>query len=101
VLQWNLNVQRQITQDLSVTLGYIARTGHMLIRGDDGNVTLPTQDLRRITLPCGFVRAADPSCTAGTTGGTLGVGGATNAQLNQPLESFRYIYWGTDSFYML
>jgi hypothetical protein len=100
VLQWNLNVQRQITQDLSVTVGYIGSHGvHMLIRGDDGNVTLPTQTSAGLLFPCGFVRAADPSCTAGRTGGTLGVGGATNAQLNQPLGIIRYIYWGTDSFY--
>src|ERR1700694_4613061 len=39
VLQWNLNVQRQINPDLSVTLGYVGSHGvHMLIRGDDANM---------------------------------------------------------------
>jgi hypothetical protein len=100
VLQWNLNVQRQITQDMSLTVGYIGSHGvHMLIRGDDGNVTLPTQTSAGLLFPCGFVGPADKSCTAGTTGGTLGVGGAVNAQLNQKLGIIRYIYWGSDSFY--
>src|ERR1700682_515432 len=43
VLQWNRNVQRQITRDLSVSLGYVGSHGvHMLLRGDDGNMTIPT-----------------------------------------------------------
>jgi hypothetical protein len=100
VLQWNLNVQRQITPDLSLTVGYIGSHGiHMLIRGDDANMTLPTQTSSGLLFPCGFVNATDTSCTAGFTGGTLGVGGATNAQLNQKLGIIRYIYWGSDSFY--
>jgi len=94
VLQWNLNVQRQITPDLSVTLGYVGSHGvHMLIRGDDANMTLPTLTPSGYLFPCGPPANADGSCTAGNdaTG--------NSAQLNQKLGIIRYLYWGSDSFY--
>jgi hypothetical protein len=44
VEQWNINVQRQITSDLTVTAGYIGSHGvHMLMRGDDGDAVYATQ----------------------------------------------------------
>jgi hypothetical protein len=93
VLQWNLNVQRQITPDLSVTLGYVGSHGiHMLIRGDDGNMTLPTLTPSGYLFPCGPPLIAG-RCTAGNNGA------GTSAQLNQALGTIRYLYWGSDSFY--
>jgi hypothetical protein len=54
VLEWNLNVQRQVTSDLTVTLGYVGNHGiHMLTRGDDGNMTLPTLTSAGYLFPCG------------------------------------------------
>jgi hypothetical protein len=42
--QWNINVQRQITPSMTATVGYIGSHGvHMLIRGDDGNMVIPTE----------------------------------------------------------
>jgi len=47
-----LNAQRQITPDLSITLGYVGSHGvHMLIRGDDGNMTIPTLTSRATYFP--------------------------------------------------
>ena len=44
VQQWNINVQRQITSNLTATVGYIGSHGvHMLMRGDDGDMVLPTK----------------------------------------------------------
>jgi hypothetical protein len=44
IMQWNLNVQRQITPNLTATVGYIGSHGiHMLIRGDDGDMVIPTK----------------------------------------------------------
>jgi len=101
VMQWNLNVQRQITSDMSLTIGYLGSRGvHLMMRGDDGNMTNPTLTSAGYLFPCGFDKPADTSCTAGLTGGGgLGVGGATNAQINQALGVIRYIYWNTDSNY--
>ncbi len=94
VLQWNLNVQRQITADLSITLGYIGSHGvHMLIRGDDGNMTIPTFTSAGYLFPCGPPINADGSCTAGNSSA------GTSAKINQSLGTIRYLYWGSDSFY--
>jgi hypothetical protein len=94
VLQWNLNVQRQITRDMSVSLGYIGSHGvHMLIRGDDGNMTIPTLTPAGYLFPCGPPINADGSCTAGNNPD------GSSAKINQALGPIRYLYWGSDSFY--
>jgi len=93
VMQANLNIQRQITQDLTVTAGYVGSRGvHLLIRGDDGNMTIPTLTSSGYLFPCGPPQVAG-RCTAGNT--DTGV----SAQVNPVLGILRYIYWGTDSSY--
>jgi hypothetical protein len=100
VMQWNLTLQRQLMSDTTLTIGYVGSRGvHLLMRGDDGNMTLPTKTSAGYLFPCGFANAIDTFCTPGTTGGTLGAGGATSAQLNQALGVLRYVYWNTDSNY--
>jgi hypothetical protein len=77
LLQWNLNVQRQITNDLSISAGYIGSHGvHMLIRGDDANMSQPA-----VQTPEGLLFPK------------------TTNKINPTLGIMRYIYWGTDSFY--
>jgi hypothetical protein len=94
VLQWNLNVQRQISHDMSISLGYIGSHGvHMLIRGDDGNMTIPTLTPVGYLFPCGPPINSDGTCTAGNTAA------GTSAKINQALGPIRYLYWGSDSFY--
>ena len=40
VEQWNLSLQRQLTSDMSLTMGYVGSHGvHLLMRGDDGNMS--------------------------------------------------------------
>jgi len=74
VMQWNLNVQRQIGSDLTATIGYIGSRGiHMLIRGDDGNMTSP------VLKPEGYL--------------------FTGPRANPGIGVIRYIYWGTNSAY--
>jgi hypothetical protein len=42
VLQWNLNVERQVAKDLSLFVGYIGSHGvHQPFRADDSNIVLP------------------------------------------------------------
>jgi hypothetical protein len=94
VLQWNLNVQRQIAKDLSVTLGYVGSHGvHMPIRGDDGNMTIPTLTPAGYLFPCGPPINPNGSCTAGNTAA------GTSAKINQTLGTIRYLYWNSSSFY--
>jgi hypothetical protein len=43
VLQWNLNVQRELTPDLTALIGYIGSHGvHQPFRADDVNLVVPT-----------------------------------------------------------
>src|SRR5437660_4540113 len=100
VMQWDFNIQRQLDPTLTLTLGYVGSHGvHLLMRGDDGNMTIPTLSSAGYLFPCGFVADTDTTCTAGFTGGALGVGGATSAQINQALGIIRYIFWNTSSNY--
>lgn len=80
VEQWNLNVQRQITPSLTATLGYIGSRGvHMLIRGDDFNMVIPTQT------SAGWLWPYNP------TGQDL--------RINKNFGGIRGITWNTDSSY--
>jgi hypothetical protein len=98
VLEWNLNIQRQLTSSMSLTVGYVGSHGvHNLIRGDDGNMTLPTQTSAGLLFPCGpdgTGAACVPGFSpAGTTANPI------NAQVNPTLGTIRYVYWNTDSVY--
>src|ERR1700687_5470768 len=93
VLEWNLNAQRQITPDLSITLGYGGSHGvHMLIRGDDGNMTIPTLTSAGYLFPCGPPANADGSCTAGNSPAGKSAK-PVSAKINQSLGTIRYLYW--------
>jgi hypothetical protein len=42
-MQWNLNIQRQLTNDLTADLGYVGSHGvHQPMRIDDSNIVQPT-----------------------------------------------------------
>ena len=50
VMQWGFNVQRNVTKDLSVTIGYVGSRGiHQPFRTDDLNLVLPS------STPAGYV----------------------------------------------
>jgi Carboxypeptidase regulatory-like domain/TonB-dependent Receptor Plug Domain len=43
VMQWNLNIQRELTKDLTATIGYVGSHGvHQPMRIDDSNIVQPT-----------------------------------------------------------
>lgn len=43
VMQWNVNIQRELTKTLSATIGYVGTHGvHQPMRIDDANIVLPT-----------------------------------------------------------
>jgi hypothetical protein len=43
VMQWNLNIQHQITPSLTAVIGYVGSHGvHQAFRADDGNTVIPT-----------------------------------------------------------
>src|SRR5438445_5072322 len=76
VMQWDLNIQRQLASSLTLTLGYVGSHGvHLLMRGDDGNMTIPTLTSAGYLFPAG------------------------GPQINQALGVIRYIYWNSSSNY--
>jgi hypothetical protein len=76
VLQWNLNVQHEITPSLTAILGYVGSKGvHNEFRSGDANIVMPT------LTPQGYLWPLS---------GTL---------LNPNVGAIKYINWGGDSNY--
>jgi Carboxypeptidase regulatory-like domain/TonB-dependent Receptor Plug Domain len=101
VMQYNMSLQRQLTSDMSLTVGYVGSHGvHLLTRGDDGNMAgAPGTSAPAVQTPYGWLFPCGPSsapigaCTPGVTPT------GANAQVNPALGTIRYIYWNTDSHY--
>lgn len=52
VMEWNLNLERQLAKDLTVTAGYVGTRGiHQPFRSDDVNTVLPTVTAQGLTWP--------------------------------------------------
>ncbi len=79
VMQWNLNVQRELTPSLAALIGYVGSRGvHMGFRDDDANIVLPTLTSAGYLWP-------NP------------VGSGT--VVNPNFGTIRYLDWDGDSFY--
>jgi hypothetical protein len=80
VEQWNINFQRQITPSLTATVGYVGSHGvHMIIRGDDFDMVLPT------LTSAGYLWPFNPS--------------GTDMRINKNFGLIRGIKWNTGSTY--
>jgi hypothetical protein len=115
--EWGLTIQRQLTSDISLTVGYVgSHSLHLLTRGDDGNMAgAPGSPVQYKTtpfgylFPCGFPTQSTPkigavSCSPGFFGGVNGTattapGGGLSDQLNPTLGVIRYIYWNGSANY--
>lgn len=100
VQEWNLSIQRQLSSDTSLTVGYVGSHGlHLLTRGDDGNMSgAPGSAAPTVTTPYGYLFPCGPPITAtGCTQGNTPTG--ANAQANPALGTIRYIFWNGSSNY--
>jgi carboxypeptidase family protein/TonB-dependent receptor-like protein len=100
VEEWTLSVQRQLTSDMSLTVGYVGTHGlHLITRGDDGNMSgAPGSAAPTITTPYGYLFPCGPPITAsGCTPGNTPTG--ASAQANPALGTIRYIFWNGISNY--
>jgi Carboxypeptidase regulatory-like domain/TonB-dependent Receptor Plug Domain len=79
VMQWNLNFQRQITNDLTASIGYVGSHGvHQAFRADDANAVVPT------LTPAGYLYPA---------------GGGNLINPNSNVGAIRYLSWPGSSSY--
>ncbi|MGI9075540.1 MAG: hypothetical protein ACR2JB_30395 [Bryobacteraceae bacterium] len=79
VMQWNLNIQQQLTKTLTGTIGYVGSRGvHIPFRADDVDMVIPT------STPAGYLWS--PPVGSGTT-------------INPNAGSIRFLNWGGDSYY--
>jgi len=79
VMQWNLNIQREIFRNVTATIGYVGSRGvHQLFRIDDANIVLPT------LTPAGYLWPSP-------------IG--KSSQVNPSVGAIRFVDWGGSSFY--
>jgi hypothetical protein len=107
VEEWNLTLQRQLTSDMSLTVGYVGSHGvHLLMRGDDGNMSgAPGSVSPAQVTPFGYLFPCGPDGTPAD--GPCNVGfsptgtdaNPVSAKVNPNLGVVRYIFWNTGSNY--
>jgi Carboxypeptidase regulatory-like domain/TonB dependent receptor-like, beta-barrel/TonB-dependent Receptor Plug Domain len=79
VLQWNLNIQRELTPNLTALIGYVGARGiHQPFRSDDADIVIPNLTSQGYVWPS--------PVGSGTT-------------LNQHYGDIRYVNWGGNSFF--
>jgi hypothetical protein len=94
VMIWSLNVERDVTRNTSLMVGYVGNRGvHMLNREDDINSVLPTQTSQGLLMPVN--PGAAPPCTEAT----LNIVTGGSCKVNPAVGDVRGIYWTGDSFY--
>ena len=96
VMQWNLNIQREITRDLTATLGYVGSHGvHQPFRVDDADLVMPTLTSAGYLFPQVDINGNE--CIANTQ--CASTTGNPPARINENAGSIRYLNWGGSSFY--
>jgi hypothetical protein len=105
VMQWNLNIQRELFRDLTATIGYVGTHGvHQPFRVDDGDLVMPTLS------PAGYLWPkvdANGSVWDPTNGCTTLVANpkiepdacSPPSKLNDNAGDIRYLNWAASSSY--
>jgi hypothetical protein len=96
VMQWNLNIQREIMRDFTATVGYVGSHGiHQPFRVDDANMVIPT------LTPAGYlftqVDGSGNECIPNTQCNST-TGNPPNT-INPNVGQIRYLNWAGSSFY--
>jgi outer membrane receptor protein involved in Fe transport len=94
VMQWNLNVQRQLAPGLTAVVGYVGSHGvHQAFRADDGDIVLPTMTSAGYLWPVVVV----PDKKHPSNPPSPGPGNQINQNPN--VGSIRYLSWPGSSSY--
>jgi hypothetical protein len=104
VMQWNLNIQRELTTDLTATIGYVGSHGvHQAFRVDDANIVMPKLTSAGYLFPQVDVDGNECIPNTQCTQVVLGTDGKPipPSKINQGANvgDIRYMNWGGSSFY--
>ena len=96
VMQWSLNIQRELTRDLTATIGYVGTHGvHQPFRVDDADLVLPTLTSAGYLFP--QVDVNGNQCIPNTQ--CASTTGNPPAKLNPNAGDIRYLNWAGSSSY--
>jgi hypothetical protein len=88
VMQWNMNVQRQITTNLAALVGFVGSHGvHQQFRDDDANMTLPTLTQYGWLFPTEPVGGTNPVLNPSFGGGIRSLWWNANSSYNALVTS--------------
>ena len=100
VMIGSLDVERDLTRNTSVMVGYVGNRGvHMLNREDDVNSILPTQTSQGLLMPFNSANPTLPPVVPPCTEATLNTLTGGSCKVNPNVGDVRGIYWTGDSFY--
>ena len=102
VMQWNLNVQRELAPNLSATISYVGNRGvHMPFRADDGDTVVPTLTSAGYLWPCGPNGKAGVTCATGflPTGTQAAPRSSTTIKPNTTYGRTDVLAWDNNSFF--
>jgi hypothetical protein len=78
VMQWNLNVQRDLAPNLTAVVGYVGSRGvHLPVRSDDMNIVIPTRTPKGYIFPSPIASGTPINPNFGLIGSTIFNGGSS------------------------
>jgi hypothetical protein len=97
-MNWNFNVQRQITPSLTATVGYVGmHTVHSPFTTDDSNMALPFPGSN--LWPCGPNGTVGVTCASGFLPGGTTAAPLPNTILDPNVGALRPTFWMVSSYY--
>jgi hypothetical protein len=99
VMQWNLNIQREVVPNLTVVVGYVGSHGaHQPFRIDDANIVIPTLTPEGYLWPCGQDGKGN-ACAAGFLPTSTQASPVPSVPINPSVGAIRLVDWGGSSSY--
>jgi hypothetical protein len=97
-MNWNFNVQRQITPSLTATVGYVGmHTVHSPFTTDDSNMALPFPGTN--LWPCGPNGTVGVTCASGFLPGGTTAAPIKNTIIDPNVGALRPTFWMVSSYY--
>jgi len=100
VMQWNFNVQRQLTPSTSLVVGYVGARGvHMRFQADDVNMVYPNPGTLVWPVPNTAPPVSPGLCANGSPANTTGASGCPWPVLNQSMGRTQMALFDGNYFY--